>query len=151
MTYDPNDELKLSIDKFIFRFPRELRYSEAGIWVRQEDGLLRIGMSDFAQQRSGDIAFAALTPAATLLDAGDEIASIETVKVNLSLPSPVKGKIVEANPILRDSPEWINQDPYGRGWMVVLQPESPEQDLGRLLNADAYAALAMQQAEAELK
>ena len=151
MTNDPNDELRLTIDKFIFRFPRELRYSEAGIWVRQESGLLRIGMSDFAQQRNGDIAFATLTPAATLLDAGDEIASIETVKVNLSLPSPVKGKIMETNPILRDSPELINQDPYGRGWMAVLRPENTEQDPGSLLTAEAYAALAMQLAEAELK
>jgi glycine cleavage system H protein len=151
MTNDSNDVLKLTIDKFIFRFPRDLRYSDVGIWVRQEDSLLRIGMSDFAQQRNGDIAFATVAPASTLLDAGDEIASIETVKVNLSLPSPVKGKIVETNPILQDSPEWINQDPYGRGWMVVLQPESPEQEPGSLLSAETYAALAIQQAKAELK
>jgi len=151
MMRDPNDDLELTIDKFIFRFPKRLRYSEAGLWIQQEDSLLRMGMSDFAQQRNGDIAFATLTPAGTPVDVDDEIASIETVKVNMSLPSPVKGKIVEVNLLLQESPELINQEPYGRGWMVIMQPEDLTQDLGRLMTAEAYSRLARQQAEAELK
>jgi len=151
MTNDPNDVVVLTVDKFIFRFPTELQYSETGTWIRQEGSLLRIGMSDFAQQRNGDIAFATLMPAGTVLDVGDEIASIETVKVNLSLPSPVKGRIVEVNSILQESPEFINQEPYGKGWLAVVQPESPAQDLGKLMTAEAYSSLARQQAEAELK
>jgi len=151
MTRDPNDDLELTIDKFMFRFPKRLRYSEAGLWIQQEDSLLRMGMSDFAQQRNGDIAFATLTPAGTPVDVDDEIASIETVKVNMSLPSPVKGKIVEVNLLLQESPELINQEPYGRGWMVIMQPEDLTQDLGRLMTAEAYSRLARQQAEAELK
>ena len=151
MTRDPNDDLELTIDKFIFRFPKRLRYSEAGLWIQQEDSLLRMGMSDFAQQRNGDIAFANLTPAGTLLDANDEIASIESVKVNMSFPSPVKGKIVQVNLLLQESPELINQEPYGRGWMVIMQPEDLTQDLGRLMTAEAYSRMARQQAEAELK
>jgi len=151
MTRDPNDDLELTIDKFIFRFPKRLRYSEAGLWIQQEDSLLRMGMSDFAQQRNGDIAFATLTPAGTPVDVDDEIASIETVKVNMSLPSPVKGKIVEVNLLLQESPELINQEPYGRGWMVIMQPEDLTQDLGRLMTAEAFSRLARQQAEAELK
>jgi len=110
-----------------------------------------MGMSDFAQQRNGDIAFANLTPAGTLLDANDEIASIESVKVNMSFPSPVKGKIVQVNLLLQESPELINQEPYGRGWMVIMQPEDLTQDLGRLMTAEAYSRMARQQAEAELK
>jgi glycine cleavage system H protein len=151
MTSDPNDEISFTVDKFIFRFPRKLLYSQDGLWILQEDGLLRIGMSDFVQQRNGDIAFVTLTPAGAELNSGDEIAGIETVKVSFSLPSPLKGKIVEVNASLQDSPELINQEPYDRGWMVVLQPENPERDCAALMTADAYCNLARQQAEAELK
>ena len=151
MTNDPNNNIELTVDKFIFRFPKGLFYSKAGLWIRREDNLIRIGLSDFAQQRNGDIAFANLKSVGTLLDMEDEIASIETVKVDFSLPSPVKGKIVEVNSILEESSELINQDPYGRGWMALLQPENLEQDLGRLMTAQAYSGLARQQAEAELK
>lgn len=113
--------------------------------------MVRLGLSDFAQQRNGDIAFANLMPTGSVLDAGDEIASIETVKVNISLPSPMKGTIVEVNSMLQDSPEFINKDPYGEGWMVVLRVEELERELGKLLDAEAYSRLARQQAEAELK
>jgi glycine cleavage system H protein len=150
MIRDPNNDLELTVDKFIFRFPKDLRYSEAGLWVRQEGNVARIGLSDFAQQRNGDIAFANLAPAGTALDVGDELASIETVKVNLSLPSPVKGTIVEINPDLQQMTELINQDPYGRGWMAVVQAADLEHDTGRLLAVEAYLELARQQAEAEL-
>jgi glycine cleavage system H protein len=151
MANDPNDEIQFTVDKFIFRFPRKLFYSQEGLWILQEDGLLRIGMSDFMQQRNGDIAFATLMPTGTALLAGDEIASIETVKVNFSLPSPMKGKIVEVNASLQDSPELINQEPYGKGWMVVIQPENLERDRISLMTAEAYSNLARQQAEAELE
>ncbi len=151
MTNGPNNNIELMVDKFIFRFPKGLLYSEAGLWIRREDSLIRIGLSDFAQQRNGDIAFANLKSTGTALDVGDEIASIETVKVDFSLPSPVKGKIVEVNSILEESPELINQEPYGRGWIAVVQPENLEQDLGRLMTAEAYSSLAGKKAEAELK
>ena len=151
MAHDPNDPLELTVDKFTFRFPKRLLYSETGLWIRQEGNLFRLGLSDFAQQRNGDIAFANLTPAGTVLEVDDEIGSIETVKVNVSLPSPLKGKIVEVNSDLLESPEWINQDPYGRGWMVVVEPEDPNRPLTRVLDAQSYIDLARQQAEAELK
>jgi glycine cleavage system H protein len=150
MANDPNNSIELTIDKFIFRFPVDLRYSEAGLWIRQEGSFLRIGMADFAQQKNGDIAFATMALVGPV-DLDDEIASIETVKVSISLPSPVKGTIVQVNSVLQDSPELINQEPYARGWMVVVQPENLERDLDRLLSADAYSKLARQQAEAELK
>jgi glycine cleavage system H protein len=151
MTNDPDNEIRLTVDKFIFRFPKSLRYSDAGLWAKREEGLLRIGISDFIQQRNGDIAFATVTPIGTVLNEGDEIASIETVKVNLSLPSPAKGRVVEVNSILQESPELINQDPYGGGWMIVVQPENLERDLSALMTAKAYSDLARQQADAELK
>jgi glycine cleavage system H protein len=151
MGHDPNDSLELTVDKFTFRFPKDLFYGEAGLWIRREGNIFRLGLSDFAQQRNGDIAFANLMPPGTVLEVDDEIASIETVKVNISLPSPVKGKILEVNPGLHESPEWINQDPYGRGWMAVVEPEDLNRPLGGVLDAQSYRDLARHQAEAELK
>jgi len=150
MPNDQENSVKLTVDKFIFRFPRDLRYSEAGLWIRQEGELLRMGLSDFTQQRNGDIAFATLKQVGPV-DVEDELASIETVKVNISIPSPFKGTIVELNSELEESPELINQEPYGRGWMVLVQPENLAADLGKLMRAEAYSDLARQQAEAELK
>jgi len=151
MANNPDDVIKVTVDKFIFRFPVGLRYSDSGLWIKHEAGLARVGLSDFVQQRNGDIAFANLPDRGSLLDAGDDIASIETVKVNISLPSPLKGRIVETNSALEESPELINQDPYGRGWMVVLEVEELEREIRRFLDADAYARIAKQQADAELK
>jgi glycine cleavage system H protein len=151
MGHDPNEPLELTVDKFTFRFPKDLSYSEAGLWMRREGNLFRLGLSDFGQQRNGDIAFANLTPAGTVLEVDDEIATIETVKVNISLPSPVKGKILEINSELQDSPEWINQDPYGRGWMAVVETEDANGLLRGVLDAQSYLDLARQQAETELK
>ena len=145
------DQLEVTVDKFTFRFPKELSYSEAGLWIRQEGNLFRLGLSDFAQQRDGDIAFANLMPRGTVLAVDDEIASIETVKVNISLPSPVKGKILEINSGLQESPEWINQDPYGKGWMAVVEPEGPNAQPMEVLDAQSYLDLAKHQAEAELR
>jgi glycine cleavage system H protein len=150
MIKDADDSLALTVDKFTFRFPKDLLYSEAGLWMRREGNLFRVGLSDFAQQRSGDIAFANLMPIGTILEVDDEIASIETVKVNISLPSPVKGKILEINSGLQEAPEWINQDSYGRGWMVLIEPEDSHQDPKGVLDAQSYVDLARQQAEAEL-
>jgi glycine cleavage system H protein len=151
MANDSTGAIEFTIDKFIFRFPQNLRYSRDGLWVMQESSVLRIGIADFVQQRNGDIAFATLIPAETNVKAGDEIASIETVKVNFSLPSPASGKVVEINALLQNSPELINLEPYGKGWLVALQPADPEGDLGALMTAEAYSNWARQLAEAEMR
>jgi glycine cleavage system H protein len=146
-----DEMLRLSLDKFTFLVPEGLYFNDAGVWVRIEDGRARVGLSDFAQQRSGDIAFATVTSAGTALQPGDEFAGIETVKVNLSLPSPVKGTIVEINTALEQAAELINQDPYGKGWLAVLELQDWESDRVQLLDANAYLTLVKEQAEAELK
>ena len=143
--------LEVTVDKFKFRVPETLLYSDAGIWVAVEGSRARLGLSDFAQQVNGDIAFANVVPAGAVLQAGDEFGSIETVKVNVGLRSPAAGKTVEANPLLQDSPEVINQDPYGKGWMVVLELSDWEMNKQGLLDAPHYLELVKQQAEAELK
>ena len=143
--------LEVNVDKFIFRIPETLLFSDAGIWVAVEGSRARLGLSDFAQQVNGDIAFANVEPAGANLQVGDEFGSIETVKVNVGLPSPVKGRILEVNPLLQDAPEAINQDPYGKGWMVVMELLDWEKDRAGLLDAPHYLARVKEQAEAELK
>ena len=142
--------LEVTVDKFKFRIPETLLYSHAGIWVAIEDSRARLGLSDFAQQVNGDIAFANVEPGGTVLQAGDEFGSIETVKANVGLPSPVAGRIVEVNALLQDSPEVINQDPYGKGWMVVLELND-WQSMQALLDAPHYLELVKRQAGAELR
>ncbi len=143
--------LEVTVDKFIFRIPEMLLFSDAGIWVAVEGSRARLGLSDFAQQVNGDIAFANVEPTGTEIQAGDEFGSIETVKVNVSLPSPVRGRIVEINPLLQDAPEGINQDPYGKGWMVVMELLDWEKDKVALLEAPRYVIRVKELAEAELK
>ncbi len=143
--------LEVTVDKFIFRIPATLLFSDEGIWVAVEESRARLGLSDFVQQVNGDIAFANVVAAGTELEVGDEFGSIETVKVNVSLPAPVKGRIVEVNPLLQDAPEAINQDPYGRGWMVVMELQDWEKDKAGLLDAPHYGERVKQLADAELK
>ena len=143
--------LEITVDKFIFRIPESLLFSDAGIWVAVEGSRARLGLSDFAQQINGDIAFANIEPAGTELNVGSEFGSIETVKVNVGLPSPVRGKIVEVNRLLEDTPEAINQDPYGKGWMVAVELLDWEADKPGLLDAQRYLVHVKEQAEAELK
>ena len=142
--------LELAVDKFLFRFPADLYYSEAGIWVRFEGRRARIGLSDFTQQRNGDVAFAEPKEEGTQVRLGDEMAVVETIKVNLSIPSPVGGKVVEVNNDLLTAPELVNQDPYGKGWLAVLEVEDGEAARGALKTAADYLALAKVQAEAEV-
>jgi arsenate reductase len=145
-----NAILELAVDKFLFRFPADLYYSEAGIWVGFEGSRARVGLSDFTQQRNGDVAFAEPKEEGTRVRLGDEVAVVETIKVNLSVPSPVAGKVVEVNGDLLTAPELVNQDPYGKGWLAVLEVEDGEAARGALMTAAGYLALAKVQAEAEV-
>ena len=104
-----------------------------------------------SQQRSGDMAFAEVKPVGTAVKAGDECASVESIKVNISLPSPVTGTIVEVNAELQEAPELINQEPYGRGWLAVVELADWDNDKKRLLDAQAYCATIKRQAETEVK
>src|SRR5512137_923255 len=129
------DYLEYKIDKFIFRIAQDRYYTAEGLWVKPESHSIRVGISDYLQQRSGDVAFVEVKPKGTLLSAGDELAVIETIKVNVSLGSPAAGKVLEANPMLESTPEVINQDPYGTGWLAVMEAEEGVVSLQHLLDA----------------
>ena len=143
--------LEFTIDKFIFRIADDRFYTNDGLWVKLENSHLRIGVSDYLQQRSGDVAFAEIKPAGTVLVVGDELAVIETIKVNISLVSPVEGAVLEINPLIATSPEVINQDPYETGWLAVIGSKVPEGSLQNLVDPQSYYLKIKKDAEQELE
>ncbi len=143
--------LEITVDKFTFRVATDRYYSSEGIWVLAEGNRVRIGLSDFLQQRSGDVAFSEVRPVGTTLVVGEEAALIETIKVNISLISPVSGRVVEVNPVMELSPEVINQDPYGAGWLAVIETADWPAERSQLLDAQAYFDQMKGQAEEETK
>jgi glycine cleavage system H protein len=143
--------LETSVDKFIFKVATDRYYSAEGLWVQADGNRVRIGLSDFLQQRSGDIAFAEVNQPGTAVNVGDEVATIETIKVSIGLTSPVTGRIVEVNPALSTGPEAINQDPYGEGWVAIIEASDWEADRAALLDPQAYFTLMRGQAEEETK
>lgn len=143
--------LETTIDKFIFRVAADRFYNGEGVWALAEGNRVRIGLSDFLQQRSGDVAFAEVQPVGAELSFGDEVAVIETIKVNIALSSPVSGKIVEVNPDMELAPEAINQDPYGQGWLAVIDAVDWPTDRERLLQPAAYFDKMKAEAEEETR
>jgi glycine cleavage system H protein len=143
--------LETSVDKFTFRVATDRYYNAEGVWAKAEGDQVRIGLSDFLQQRSGDVAFAEVKAQGTLLAFGDEVANIETIKVDIALPSPVSGKVVEVNPAMEEAPEAINQDNYGAGWLALIQASDWEAERLKLMDPEAYFAHMQREAEEEIK
>jgi len=147
--------LQTAIDKFTFRVAADRLYTSDGVWVLagQSQGCqsVRIGVTDYLQQHNGDVAFANIKPQGTTLKAGDDCAELETMKVNIDLPSPVSGTIVEVNKVLEMTPEIINQDPYDKGWLAVVEVSNWDAERSRLLDAPSYLAVMRSQAEQELQ
>lgn len=144
--------LEAKADKFTFRVATDRLYAPEGLWFLPEAAnRVRIGLTDFMQQRSGDLAFATVKPVGTQLQVGDELGEIETVKVTQTIGSPVAGAILEANPALVLTPEVVNEDPYGAGWMAVIEATKWEKDRAALLDPQAYLTLMGSQIEQELQ
>src|SRR5690606_2260929 len=110
-----------------------------------------IGLSDYLQPRSGDVAFAEVAAAGADVHLGDEVVNIETTKVDNSLPSPVSGTVVAVNPALEMEAERINQDPYGEGWLAVIEASDWLSDQATLLDPPTYLARIRLEAEGEVK
>ena len=142
--------LETTVDKFIFRVAKDCFYNGEGVWARLEGDWLKIGLSDFVQQRSGDVAFAEVKPKGTRVNFDEEIAVIETIKVDISFSSPVPGTVEEVNPAMDEAPEVINEDPYGEGWLAVIEPDDWEFDRQRLFDAPQYFSRMKVEAEEEV-
>ena len=121
--------------------PADLKYTASHEWVRSEaDGTITTGITDHAQQALGDLVFIELPQVGRALKAGEACAVVESVKTASDLYAPVDGTVVDVNGKLADQPELVNRDPYGNGWMIVVQLTNPAQ-LGELLTPDQYEAL----------
>jgi len=143
--------LETMVDKFIFKVATDRLYSTEGIWLKLEGNRIRIGVSDFFQQHNGDVAFAEIKAVGKEVTAGSEVATIETMKVNVELPSPISGKVVEVNPVLTTAPEAINQDPYGTGWLAVIEASEWSAEKTHLLEPQEYFKKMKADAEREVK
>jgi glycine cleavage system H protein len=143
--------LETTIDKFIFRVAKDRLYNGEGVWAKLDGDLVKIGLSDYIQQRSGDVAFAEIKPEGTKLNFDEEVAVIETIKVDIAFSSPVSGTVVQVNPAMEDAPEVINEDPYGEGWMAAIQPGDWEADRVSLLDSEQYFTKIKIEAQEELE
>jgi len=118
--------------------PSELRYSESHEWVGEEDeGLVRVGITDHAQAQLGDLVFVELPEVGSTVGQGDACAVVESVKAASDIYSPVSGEVVEVNEVLIDSPETVNSEPYSDGWLFVVRLEDAE-ELDSLMDHEAY-------------
>jgi glycine cleavage system H protein len=120
--------------------PEGLRYSKDHEWARLEGGRVRMGITDYAQDALGDVVFVQLPAVGTELEAGTSFSEVESTKSVSDIYAPVAGVVVEINDELTDAPERLNEDPYGEGWLCLLEPRDPG-DLDGLLDAEGYRRL----------
>jgi len=126
--------------------PTHLRYTKTHEWIeRLEDGSLRIGITDHAQDLLGDMVYIELPEVGTELDVGEECTVVESVKAASDVYSPIAGEVVAVNEALEDSPDDVNKSPYGDGWLFQIKP-SNEAAFEALIEANEYAELAAAEA-----
>ena len=122
------------------QIPDDLRYSTDHEWVRVEGGNVRIGITDYAQDALGDVVFVDLPQVGASVEAAASISEVESTKSVSDIYAPVSGTVTEVNSDLADAPERLNEDPYGEGWICVIELRDAAQ-LDKLLTADGYRAL----------
>lgn len=120
--------------------PKELRYSEEHEWVKTEGDKVRIGITDFAQSELGDIVFVELPEVGDEITADEPFGSVESVKTVSELYAPISGKVVAVNEELDDSPEFVNESPYEKAWMILVEPANMD-EVDNLMSAEAYEEL----------
>ena len=121
--------------------PNELRFTKSHEWIRSmEDGSLEVGITDHAQELLGDMVFVELPEVGSTLNGGDDCAVVESVKAASDVYAPIAGEIIGVNKLLQDSPEAVNNDPFGDGWLFRIQPADAGA-LAEMLDAEAYTAL----------
>jgi len=123
----------------MMNFPENVKYSTDHEWVRVEGSEAYVGITDFAQDELGEIVFVDITTQGDALEQGEVFGSIEAVKTVSDLLMPVGGEVLEINPKLDDSPELVNKDPFGEGWIIKITVKNAE-ELSGLMSADAYKA-----------
>lgn len=117
--------------------PKELRYSEEHEWVKVEGEQMRVGITHFAQSELGDIVFVELPEVGDEVSADEPFGSVESVKTVSELYAPISGKVVAVNEDLNDNPEFVNESPYEKAWMIVVEP-SDKNEIENLMTAEQY-------------
>lgn len=117
--------------------PKDLRYHKEHEWVRVDGQQATLGISHFAQDALGDVVFVDLPKVGTTMTANQEIGEVESTKATSNIYSPVSGKVIEVNTTLQDHPEYLNKDPYGQGWIAVIEMASPA-EMDALMTAEQY-------------
>ncbi|MGH9025467.1 MAG: glycine cleavage system protein GcvH [Acidimicrobiia bacterium] len=125
-------------------FPEDLRYTEEHEWVKVEDGRCRVGITDYAQDALGDIVFVQLPEVGIEVVAKASCCEVESTKSVSEIYAPVSGSIAEVNDSLADEPERVNDEPYGAGWMFLIEMVEPD-EVGTLLDVTGYRALVEQE------
>ena len=119
--------------------PNELKYAASHEWIRSEgDGVYTVGITEHAQELLGDMVFVELPDVGDNVSAGDDVAVAESVKAASDIYAPIAGEVLEVNEDLEDSPELVNSDPYGDGWLFKIKADD-ESELESLLDAESYA------------
>ena len=120
--------------------PDDLRYTSDHEWARREDGKVRIGITDYAQDALGDVVFVQVPELGSTVEAGKSFSEVESTKSVSDIYAPLAGSVVDVNTELADAPQRLNEDPYGEGWICVIEPsDAAAYDL--LLDAEAYRKL----------
>ena len=118
-------------------FPTNVKYTSEHEWIRLEGDIAYVGITDYAQDQLGDIVFVDIPTEGETLEKGETFGTIEVVKTVSDLFLPIGGKVLEINPALEENPELVNQDPYGEGWLIKIQPTDLS-EMEHLLDAEAY-------------
>ncbi|MHA2427500.1 MAG: glycine cleavage system protein GcvH [Candidatus Hermodarchaeia archaeon] len=121
------------------KIPADLFYTKEHEWIRQEDGVVRVGITDYAQEELHEIVMVELPAAGSAVKTNEVFGTVDSVKATSELFSPVSGEVVEMNGKLEEAPELVNNDPYGDGWMITIKLADPDEVKG-LMSADAYKA-----------
>ncbi len=122
------------------KVPEDLRYTKDHEWARLENGQVRIGITDYAQDALGDVVFVQVPPVGAALDAGGSLGEVESTKSVSDIYAPIAGTVAAVNEALTDAPERLNEDPYGEGWICLIDPADAAQ-YETLLDAEAYRRL----------
>jgi glycine cleavage system H protein len=126
-------------------FPDELKYTKEHEWALDEGGgRFRIGITDYAQDALGDVVYVDVPESGVDVKAGEPFGEVESTKSVSDVYSPLTGKVVERNPLLLERPELVNEDPYGEGWMVIVQAAGPE-ETADLMSAGEYRSFVEQE------
>jgi len=126
-------------EKIMLHNPDDLKYTKTHEWARTQDGMIEVGITDFAQHQLSDITYVELPELNRHLDAGEEAVVVESIKAASDVYAPIAGTVVEVNAALANTPEIINSDPFGAGWIFRMNPDNAD-NVESLMTAEAYEA-----------